>query len=228
VIARVAAFAQARIGYTLEVGARHVIEQQVVVEIEQLSEALHQVGFDCLLVRQQSIQAAVEPLVVDCFNAYPEEILQRRGAVPALCHVQFAGWFAQSTNHQNRNDIGPLHRFTSTRQQGREQFIELQRLPQLQSQPYRPNASRAFQAHRIEANLDRFSRYLRVEQRALRIFAPSPCHLPGQQPRAGSTLGVQLAQLRHRLLHYLAPATNRTNQAPVHVGLAVFASRARA
>src|SRR4029078_5450404 len=39
-------------------------------------------------------------------------------------------------------------------------------------------------------------------------------------------LRAHLSELRHRLLHHLAAAANRTHQAPIRVHLAVFTSRA--
>lgn len=44
-----------------------------------------------LFVRQQPIQRAMPTLVVDFLNGYPQQILQRRGAIPALGPVQLAG-----------------------------------------------------------------------------------------------------------------------------------------
>jgi len=44
-------------------------------------------------------------------------------------------------------------------------------------------------------------------------------------PRLGAPLGVELAELGHRLLHDLAADAHRADQAPVGVGFAVLHAR---
>jgi len=79
------------------------------------------------------------------------------------------------------------------------------------------------------AHLAQFDRHrLRglVEQVPLR----TDCVIAGDAARqglgSGATFGIELAQLRDRLLHHLAAMAHRAHQLPVDVGLAVFASRA--
>jgi hypothetical protein len=71
-IATVAALSE-RVAFsqTLEVGARHIVEQQVVLEREQLAKPSAQMLLERLLVRQQLIQRAVEAIVVDPLARQP-------------------------------------------------------------------------------------------------------------------------------------------------------------
>jgi hypothetical protein len=49
-----------------------------------------QVAIYGLFVRQQPVQPPIQPLIVDVVDGYPKQILQCRGAIPALGHMQLA------------------------------------------------------------------------------------------------------------------------------------------
>jgi hypothetical protein len=208
VITRVAALGNLRVGHALEVGAGHIVEQQIVVELEQLSEALDQVLLDRLLVRQQPVQRSVQPLLVEALGSDTEQVFERCGAVPALGHVQLAAGLAQSADHQNGNHIGPAHRLPAPRQQTPEQLIELERMPQQPPQPHRPEAPRALQPHRIEPHGGRFHGRIRFEQTALRTITRAPRDSARQHCRACTSLGIEFPEVYNRLLSYLAPASH--------------------
>ena len=69
------------------------------------------------LVRQQPIQRAVEPVVVDLLGGQAQQILQRRAAVPVLGDVQLARRLAQPREHQHRGHRRPRHLLPASRQQ---------------------------------------------------------------------------------------------------------------
>ena len=55
-IARVASLRQRiALGFAFEIGAGHVVEQQIVIQIEQLAQLMPQMFFQLLLVRQQGV-----------------------------------------------------------------------------------------------------------------------------------------------------------------------------
>jgi hypothetical protein len=64
------------LGLALEIRARHIIKQQLIVEIEQRSQALLEVGLQGLLVRQQTVERAVQPVIVDALGRRPQKIVQ--------------------------------------------------------------------------------------------------------------------------------------------------------
>ena len=68
-VAAVAARGQ-RVGLrlALEVGAGHVVQQQLVVELEQLAQAALEMGLQRRLVRQQAVERAIQPIVVDALR----------------------------------------------------------------------------------------------------------------------------------------------------------------
>ena len=111
------------------------------------------------------------------------------------------------------------------RHQPAAQLIELQRPPQRPAQPHRPEAARALQTHLIELDRNRGARARRLRTARRCETQPRPPDDAARQ-RCGSRapLRIELAQLRHRLLHHLAAAAHRAHQPPVDVRLAVFAS----
>ena len=53
------------LGLALKIRARHVVEQHLVLDREQLSAALRQMRFELGLVGEQMIEPAIEPILVD-------------------------------------------------------------------------------------------------------------------------------------------------------------------
>jgi len=104
-----------RIGrrFTLEIRARHVVEQQVVIEREQLAQALLQMRLERLLVWQQLVERAIEAVIVHPLLRHSQQIRQRRAPVPVLGNVQPARWLAQSRDHQDRCHARPWHTLAS-------------------------------------------------------------------------------------------------------------------
>ena len=90
-LSRVAALGQ-RIGraLALEVRARHVVQQQVVLQVEQVSQPLLQMLLDARFVRQQPVQAVVETIRMHLLRRHAQQVLQRRAAIPRGLDVQLA------------------------------------------------------------------------------------------------------------------------------------------
>ncbi|MFN8625276.1 MAG: hypothetical protein U0587_04740 [Candidatus Binatia bacterium] len=91
----------------LEVRARHVIQQQVVVDRKQLPQAVAQVVLDVGLVPDQMVEQAVQAILVDPLGCDAEEVLEGRALVPTLGHVELARRFAQARDHQDGGDQRP-------------------------------------------------------------------------------------------------------------------------
>ena len=92
------------------------------------------------------------------------------------------------------------------------------------AEPDIPKAPLPLEADSLELHRDRLpcGRIVLEQLNLLRVAASDPTR---QTPSAKSTLAVQLAKLRHRLLHHLAVAANRPHQTPVRVRLPVLADR---
>ena len=139
----------------LEVRARHVVQQQVVPQREQLAQSRLQVLLDRHLVRQQSIQRAVQTVVIHRLARQSEQILQRGAPVPVLGDVQLARRLAPSRYHQPRRHHRPRHRLAPRRQQPRAQRVQPQRTPQRPAQPHVPEGSAALQPHPLQPHRHR-------------------------------------------------------------------------
>src|SRR3990172_6830869 len=147
---------------------------------------------------------------------------ERRSAVPVLRDVQLARGLAAPRNPQPPRHHGPRHLLPPPRQELFAQRIQPQRLPQPPAQPYPAKGATPLHADPVQPHLrGRFPLRRRLEQLPL---IPSPRDLSRQGLRPGAPLGVQLAELRHRLLHHLAVAPHRADEAPVDVRLAVLAA----
>jgi hypothetical protein len=81
-----------RVGFrlTLEIGARHVVEQHLILNGKQLSTTLGQMRFEGRLVHEQMIEAAIEAILVDLRIAELQQIAKRRAPIPILGNVQLA------------------------------------------------------------------------------------------------------------------------------------------
>ena len=210
-------------GLSFEVGAGHVVEQQLVVEREQLAQAPLEMLLQTPLVRQQPVERPVQTVVVDPLHRHPREIRQRRPPVPILGNVQLARRLAQPRNHQDRRHRRPRHLLATRRHLRGAKPIELQRLPQSPAQPDVAKTPRPFQANLLQPNRHRLAhRRGRLEQ--LVLLAPAG-DLQRQPPSPRSTVPVELAQMCNRLLHHPATTTHRPHQTPVGVRLAVLADR---
>jgi len=74
---------------------------------------------------------------------------------PRQLDVQFAGRLGQTGDDQHRRHLSPRDRFAPRRHQLRAQFVELERAPQLPSQPHPTEPASALDAYAIEAHRQR-------------------------------------------------------------------------
>jgi hypothetical protein len=148
----------------LKIGARHLIEQHLVVDGEQLSAALRQMRFDRRLVRQQMIEPAVEPVLVDGFVAKLQQIAQRRAAIPVLGDVQLARRLAEPRCHQNGRHLRPRDPLLARRKQAFAHRLKPHPTPQRQRQIDVAESARTLDADTFETNRHRHIPAAIVEQ----------------------------------------------------------------
>ena len=222
-IAAVAA-ARERVGLRqpLEVDARHVVEQQVVVEGEQLPEPRHEMLFKRRLVRHEPIQGAIQPIVIDQRRGQGEQVLKRRAAVPRLGDVQLARGLAQPGEHEHRRHRGPRHRFPALRQQAPQRLVESQGAPERPAEPHLAKRAAALQPDVLEPDRDRFVGIIGDEQVGLFALAGNRA---GQGLGACAALGIEFPEMGDRLLDDLATDADRADELPVPVDLPVLPAR---
>ncbi len=85
-----------RVCLAFKISACDIVEQHFVLDGEKLSATLRQMRFEGSLVREQMIEPAVEPILVDLLIAELEQIAKRGAAIPVPGNVQFARRLAAS------------------------------------------------------------------------------------------------------------------------------------
>ncbi len=210
-------------GLALEGRAGHVGAEQVVVQSEALAQASDQVLLHCPLGREEAVQGPVEAIVVDQGGGQRAQVLQRGAAIPALGDVPLARRLAEPGQHQHRRHGRPRHRLPARRQQALEQLIQTQRAPERPAEPHVAEGPAALQPEPVEANGNRAVAVLARPEEG-ELFPPAGDRA-GQGLRPRAALRIEFAQVRHRLLHDLAPDAHRADQPPVRVDLAILPAR---
>ena len=76
-------------GFSLEVSAGHIVEQELEVHSEPTLVTLQQVLAERILVRYEYVQAPIQAVVVNLLPVQPEQVSQSAVLIPALSHLQF-------------------------------------------------------------------------------------------------------------------------------------------
>ena len=213
-----------RVGFrlALEIGAGDVVEQHFVLNREQLAATLRQMRFQRALVRQQMIEAAIKPILVDLFLAQLEQIAQRRAAVPVLAQCA-----TRST--ARRTAPQPAPQPSSTRRScslpdgsNRSQSSSSPRpAPQRKRQINIAELPRTLDAKRLQTHRrgHRNPVITVIEQRRLLGRADQ---MARQRPRLEAALLIQFAKMGNRLLNDTSADANAAHQAPIAMDLAVL------
>ncbi len=219
-IARVAAL-RLRVGFGLafEIRARDVVEQHFVLDRKQLAAALRQMRFERGLVREQMIEPAIEPILVDLLIAKLQQIAKRRAAIPVLGNVQLARRLAEPRRHQHGRHLRPGDALLADRKQPLAQILKPHPAPQRQRQIHIAKLTRALDANALQPHRHRQISAAVVEQ--LRLLGRAD-QTPRQRPRLDATVLIELAEMRHRLLNDATTNTNAAHQAPIAMNLAVL------
>jgi hypothetical protein len=202
-----------------KIGACDVVEQHIVLNREQLSATFRQMRLQRRLVREQAIERAIEPILVDLLIAQLQQIAKRRAAIPILGNMQLARRLAEASRHQHRRHLRPGDALLTRRQQAPTQLLEPQTAPQRQRQIHVAKPARALNANALQANGRRQLSAAVVEQRRFFRSADQPAR---QRARLDPSPLVELAKLRHRLLDHPPPDPNAAHQAPIAMNLPVL------
>ena len=212
-----------RVGFclALEVGACDVVEQYFVLDRKQLSAALRQMRFEGSLVRKEAIEAAVKTIFVDLFTPELQQIGKRRASVPILRNVQLARWLAEPGHHQHGRHLRPCNALLSNRQKpplfddGSEHLTVPVRLKGV-----RVERSHQFGDVYLALALWRGTGLEDLCERLLWSTDQSA----RKSPRLNTSVLIELAKMRHRLLDDASPDTHATHQAPIAVDFPVLSS----
>ncbi len=157
------------------------------------------------LVREQPIEGAVQPIVVDQRGGQREQVFQRGAAVPVLGDVQFARRLAQAGQHQHRRHGRPRHGLPPVGQQPLQHLVQPQRPPERPPQPDLAEGAASLQANPLELDRDVLDGRGLEE---IRLLPPAGDRLR-QRLRAGPALGVEFSQVGDGLLTDCASHTDR-------------------
>src|SRR5208282_20821 len=208
-----------RFGLAFKIGARDIVEQHVVVDREQLAAPLGQMRLHCRLVREQMIQPAIEPILVDLLIAELQQIAKRRAAIPVLGNVQLAGRFAKPSRHKHRRHLRPGDPLLAQRKQALAQLLKPHPAPQRERQVHVAKLARALDANAIQSNGRRQLFAAVIEQRRFFRRADQPAR---QRARLHTSVLVELAKMRDRLLDHPFSNTNAPHQTPIAMNLPVL------
>ena len=82
--------------------ACQVVKQYVEFCTEQRAVTIFQMPFQLRLLRQDTVQAPIQPRVVKLAFFDGEQVIQRCRGIPALFNSQLAAWRAQPVDCQQR------------------------------------------------------------------------------------------------------------------------------
>ena len=157
------------------------------------------------LVREQAIERAIEPVLVDLLITKLQQVAKRRATIPVLGNMQFARRLAQPGRHQHRRHLRPGDAFLARRKQSPAQLFEPQRAPQGERQIHVAELARALNADGLQANGGRQIFAAVVEQpRFFRGANQSTRKCARLDPSAL----VELAKVGDRLLDHPPPNAN--------------------
>ena len=210
-IARIAALRlRVRFRLAFKIGARDIVEQHVVVDRKQLSATLGQMRLQGRLVREQAIERAIEPILVDLLIAELQQIAKRRAAIPVFGDVQLARRLAQSSRHKHRRHLRPGDAFLAHRQQAPAQLLKPQPTPQGERHIHIAKPTRALDANALQSNGRRQVFAAIIEQRRLFRGADQPTRKRARSIR------------RDRLLDHPPSNANAAHQAPITMNLPIL------
>src|SRR6478609_2789987 len=88
--------------------------------------------FERGFVREQTIEAAIETILVDCLIAELEQIAERRAAIPVLGNVQLARRLAEPRHNQHGRHLRPSDALLARRKQPLACLLKTDAAPQRQ------------------------------------------------------------------------------------------------
>src|SRR5438105_3326029 len=142
------------LAWRAEIGARQIIEQHVVADVEQIAPASHQMIEERLLVHQQPVMAAVQLVDLGEPGILAQEIGQGAALKPLAVQPPFAARRQQAVGDQHEQNLVPARPLAARSQPLGPEQIELQLAPQQQRQPARAPLPRPAQLQLRQLDAD--------------------------------------------------------------------------
>ena len=151
------------------------------------------------------------------------EILQCRTAIPVFGDVKLAGRLAQPRGHQNHRHVGPLDPFTSASKRLLAELVQLQGAPQEPREPDISERPTSLEPDLFGAN----SRDLQPRSivKELELVDSITKEVFRESRGLSALLGIECSEIGDRFLANLAALSNRPDEGPVGVCLAVLLHR---
>jgi len=99
----------------LEICAGQIVEQHFKVGVEELGPFLLQPHKQVLLVRNDAVQTAVEPVFARHREIGCQQRIHRAFDKPMAMHAELAAWFQQPVHHQQLQHLLPTYLFAAGR-----------------------------------------------------------------------------------------------------------------
>ena len=115
---------------TFDVTAREIVQQDVKLRREQLAVARGEMALQRRLVRQEVIEGAIQPAVVDRPVWNVQQIVERRRRIPPLFNRQLAPGRAEPVDREDRDDARPRDVSGRIVQAGGEERVQSQLVPE--------------------------------------------------------------------------------------------------
>ena len=170
-------------------------------------------------MRKEVIEAAVKAIFVDLFIPKLQQIGKRRAPLPILGNMQLARWLAEPGHHQHGRHLRPCNALLSNRQKPLTQILKTRPAPQRECQVNVAELARALNANTLQAHRYRQMFAALVEQRRL---LGSTDQSARKSPRLNTSVLIELAKMRHRLLDDAPADTHAVHQAPIAVTFPSF------
>ena len=208
------------------VTAREVVQQDVELRREQLAVARREMALECGLLRQQVIQRAIEPGVIDRALGNMQQIVERRRRIPPLFNGQLASGRAESIDREDRGDARPRHVGGDRIQPRLEELVQPQLPPERQAEQRGPQLPRPLQPDTVDQDVGDLRvisgrREVRGKQFQLVPFAGVVEDLDRLQPPRLRRV-IQLAEMTQRPLPRSIRRAHRFDERPIGVPLAIF------
>jgi hypothetical protein len=92
-----------------EIRAGQIVQQHVKRAVEQRLPPLGQVLAQCVLVLEDAIEAAVEPVLAGHCKIHPKQFVHGAAQKPLAMNAQLASRIDQAVDHQQLQHAGPRH-----------------------------------------------------------------------------------------------------------------------
>jgi hypothetical protein len=144
------------LGGPLEVGARHVVEQEVVLQPEEFSQALFEVLLQDRFGRQELVEGAIETVIVDFRRGHAQQLGERGAFITLLGERQLAARFAEPSQNQDQRHQRPRARFTAMQDRLVQELRQSEPLGDPQGDPGVAEGPGALDPHVLDIDFDPF------------------------------------------------------------------------